>query len=130
MGCSGSGIFSGQSGALTKTISIKQRTQILIADVSINLPKNPVNLSGENEFLPGIPIAKHEQFLNVPDIKFKQEDLSGFEFQFLKSSNSSADEITVEFGSDEKYCQLRYVLLDLGEKSDEVASLSYRFSYQ
>lgn len=129
VGNTGSAIFSGRSGALTKTISAEPRTQILIADVPINLPRNSVNLTGENE-IPAKTIANHEQSLNVPDIKLKREDLSGFEFQFLKTSYSDADKITVEYGSGEKYCQLRYVLLDNGEKSEEVVSSFFRFLFQ
>lgn len=119
LGNSGTAIFSGRSGALVKAISAEQRTQILIADVPINLPRNPVDSTGENG-LPAKSIAKSERSVNVPDIKFKGEDLSGFVFQFLKSSISSTDEITVEYGLGAKYCQLRYVLLDLGKKSDDV----------
>lgn len=123
LGNSGTAIFSGRSGALAKTISAEQRTQILIADVPIDLPRKPVDSTGENE-LSAKSLATSERSLNVPDIKFKTEDLSGFEFQFLKSSNSSTDEIMVEYGLGAKYCQLRYVLLDLGKKSDDVSIFS------
>lgn len=140
MTCSGSGIYSGRSGALATTVSQVPRTQVIVAKVPINLPtRKPINKLRPNiVFVDNeIPIDEHSKHENIgtevliqsneTDLKsvgkifdnnLKQDDMSKFTVKFLNVTLHSNQSGSV--CHKDVCCEYNVDIRDNGQQAEKV----------
>ncbi|XP_031620026.1 vanin-like protein 2 [Contarinia nasturtii] len=121
IGCSGSGIYSGRSGALEVFVSLTPATKVLIADVPSDVSTG-INLLGKK----GKSVKQRTHPMNTQDVaNIGQEDFSKYSMKFLDFSENSIQ--TGKVCVDDFCCHYSIEVNDLGELKGK-SSYSYAIS--
>ncbi|XP_031620024.1 vanin-like protein 2 [Contarinia nasturtii] len=126
IGCSGSGIYSGRSGALEVFVSLTPATKVLIADVPTNVSADhsgkmkPIKKLMANEKL-----SKSRSISTQDVANFGREDFSKYSMKFLDFSNNPIQ--TGEICIDDFCCEYSIEVSDLGQLKGK-SSYSYAIS--
>lgn len=100
--CSGSGIYSGRSGALEIFVSEVAATKILVSKVPVDLQPAIDNLLKENESVDEIKLESHSVFHSAENTKetqyisiMNQDNLTEFTVKFLNFHENPSQTGTV-----------------------------------